>query len=128
MVRLDSFNVVAKDDELDVEIEPVNVVRCGRGATTVLTAGIERRDLDIGFEADDKNFTVASLFRLLGKEKDSGLRVDRVRVLGPEGKTGFVENLIVLRTSVFGKIEVRDVKIQHAVLDTVTLDDLISVP
>lgn len=124
MVRLDSFNVLAKDDELDVEVKPVNVVRCGRGANTVLAIGIDRKDLDVGFADNGNGSDVSRLFEILGKEKESGLRVDRVRVLGPEGKTGFIENLIVLRTSVFGRIEVRDVKIQHAILDSVTLDDL----
>jgi hypothetical protein len=128
VVRMDTVNVVAHDNEFDVEVEPANVVRCGRGGTTVLTVGIDRRDLDIGNLGDDAKSTLEALFEVLGKERDSGARVDRIRVIGPEGKTGFIENLVILRSSAFGKIQVRDVKIQNLVLDTVSLDDVNDLP
>lgn len=121
VVRLDSFDVVAQDNELDLEIEPVNVVRCGRGADSALAFGIDRTDIDVGNAENGE--PVLPLLDILGKDRDSGLRADRVRILGPEGKNGFIENLIILRSSVFGRIEVRDVKVQNVILDSVTLDD-----
>lgn len=128
-VHVDVFDVAAKDNELDVEIEPVNVVRCGRGGTSVISAGIERGDadievVDVGVESTNNK----ALLDILGKDRNSGIKVDRVRILGPEGKTGFVENIIVLRTSVFGRIEVRDVKVQDIFLNGVSLDDNVSTP
>lgn len=123
VVQMDTLNVVAQDDEFDVEVQPANVVRCGRGGTTVLTVGITRADLDIGNLGDDAKSGLEALFEQLGNDHDSGARVDRIRVLGPEGKTAFIENLVILRSSAFGKIQIRDVKIQNFILDTVTLDD-----
>ncbi|MBI4320422.1 MAG: hypothetical protein HY675_18185 [Chloroflexi bacterium] len=118
-VRVDVVNTVAKDNELDMHVSAVNVVRCGRGANTVIALGIDKRDVDIG------NFDILDA---LGKVKESGLRVDRIRILGPEGRTGFVEHLVVVRTSVFGEIEIRDVKIQRLLLDNVSLDDSVAAP
>ena len=123
VVQMDTLNVVAQDDEFDVEVQPANVVRCGRGGTTVLTVGINRADLDIGNLGDDAKSGLEALFEQLGNDPDSGARVDRIRVLGPEGKTAYIENLVILRSSVFGRIQIRDVKIQNLVFDTVTLDD-----
>ncbi len=124
-VSFDSLDVAAKDNELDVEIEPVNVARCGRGGTSVISLGVERGDLDIENVEVNNN---SSLLAILGKTKDSGLKVDRVRILGPEGKSGYVETVIVLRTSVFGRIEVRDVKVQDLLLNGISLDDNVTAP
>lgn len=55
--------------------------------------------------------------------RETGLRVDRIVIVGPPGSDGFIEHLIVRQTSVFGKIDIEDVEIQNLILKDVTLDD-----
>ncbi|MBI2917274.1 MAG: hypothetical protein HYY01_04695 [Chloroflexi bacterium] len=119
VVRVKIENVVAEDNELDLDLEVVNVVRCGRGAASVLKLGVVHT-LD---DKDSNNNGNGDGPRVSKRGRETGLRVDRIRILGPQSSVGFVENLTVIRSSVFGRIEVRDVEIQELVLKNVSLDD-----
>lgn len=122
VVRVTLENVVAEDDELDLDLNIVNVVRIGRGAASTLLLGISRASLIEKFGTADDDLELERRRRgITGRE--TGLRVDRIRIIGPDSGTGFVETLIILQSSVFGKIEVDDVKIQDLVLEQVSLDD-----
>lgn len=122
VVRITLENVVAEDDELDLDLEIVNVVRTGRGATSTLLLGISRESLLQKFGTADEDLELARQRRgVTGRE--TGLRVDRIRIIGPDSGTGFIETIIILQSSVFGKIEVDDVKIQELILEKVSLDD-----
>lgn len=128
VVRLQVVNVVAEDDELDIdEIEVVNVIRCARGAASTVSLGVARRDREGGglFESD-----IDILERAFGvpERRETGLRADRIRILGPQGRTGFIERLLIRETSVFGRIELRNLKVQDLVLEKVTLEDITSGP
>ncbi len=121
VVRVTLENVVAEDDELDIDVEVVNVIRCGRGGSSTLFVGVSREGLIdrisgfLSFEELEVGVDIPS--------NDTGVRVDRIRILGPDSGEAFIENLIIRRTSVFGKIEVKDVKIKDLFLIDVTLDD-----
>ncbi len=123
VVRVTLENVVAKDNELDLDITVVNVITCGRGGASTLFLGVSRRGLI------DKIQTLIDVeeLDLLGiPERDMGMRIDRIRILGPDSGTGFIEHLIIRRTSVFGEIRVDNVKIQNLIIKDVTLDDFLS--
>ncbi len=113
------INVVADDDELDIDIEVKNVIRCGRGGASVLFLGLGRRELA------DKIIDIDEFFDFPQglPDRETGLRVDRIVIIGPSGGDGFIEHLIIRQTSVFGKIEIEDVEIQTLTLKDVTLDD-----
>lgn len=115
VVRVNMANVVAEDDELDLDLDIVNVVRVGRGGASRLDIG--------GATAVDLTTFVARGVGVDIEVKERGVRVDRIRILGPEGKVGNVEAFTVLASSVFGRIEVRDVEIQDLILENVSLDD-----
>ncbi len=122
VVRITLENVVADDDELDLDLEIVNVVRVGRGASSTLLLGISRESLLQKFGTADEDLELARQRRgVTGRE--TGLRVDRIRIIGPDSGTGYIETIIVLQSSVFGKIEVDDVAIQDLILEEVSLDD-----
>lgn len=121
VVRLDINNVVAKDNEFRVDVDVVNVVRTGRGGASSLFIGTSRKEI-----AE----TALSLMKLpddldefLSETQENGLRVDRIRILGPNSGQGFIEKLVVFRTSVFGEFRVRDVEVQDLVLRDISLDD-----
>lgn len=119
IMRVTLQNVVANDDELDLDLRVVNVVRTGRGAASSLLLGLNR------VQRQDKFFTGEDIG--VGSrgftEREAGLRVDRIRIIGPDSGTGFVELITIKQSSVFGKIEVDDVEIQDLVLQQVVLDD-----
>ena len=121
VVHVDIENVAAEDNELDLDLEVVNVVRAGRGGTSVLLIGVTESDIlrEIEFVSD-----LTKIEKLIDT-KGEGLRVDRIRILGPSSGTGFIENLIIRRVSVFGNIEVRDVDVNNLILKDVSLDDSI---
>ncbi len=122
VVRVTLENVVAEDDELDLDLNIVNVVRTGRGAASTLLLGISRFSLLEKFGTASDDLELERRRRgITGRE--TGLRVDRIRIIGPDNGTGFVETLVILQSSVFGKIEVADVKIQDLILEQVSLDD-----
>lgn len=118
VVDVELQDVVAKDDELHLDLDVVNVVRTARGAASSLflgvgrTAILERLDLSVDLEEDVK---ISS--------KETGLRVDRIRILGPSSGTGFIETLIIARSSVQGEIDVRNVNIHSLIMKNVSLDD-----
>ncbi|MBI2957524.1 MAG: hypothetical protein HYY32_01655 [Chloroflexi bacterium] len=107
-------SVAAKDNELDVDIEAVNVVRVARGGPSVLNIG-HSGSSGVTISGD---LTVSSV-----SSSDTGVRVDRIRILGPQGSTGFVENLLISNSSAFGKIKIQFVKVQNLILNEVTLDN-----
>ncbi len=122
VVRTTMENVVAKDDELDLDLDIVNVVRIGRGAASTLLLGIARDSLLQKFGTAGEDLELARRRQgITGRE--TGLRADRIRIIGPESGTGFIESIIILQSSVFGKVEVQDVKIQDLILEQVSLDD-----
>ncbi len=122
VVRITLENVVAEDDELDLELDIVNVVRIGRGAASTLLLGLSRGSLleKFGTAGDDLDLDRR---RQGVTSRETGLRVDRIRIIGPDSGTGFVETIVILQSSVFGKIEVDDVKIQDLILEQVSLDN-----
>ncbi len=119
VARIELINVVANDDELDIDVEIKNAIRCGRGGASVLFLGVGRQELvDKIVDIDDVFDFPQGL-----PERETGLRVDRIVIVGPYGGNGFIEHLIIRQTSVFGKIEIEDVEIQNLILKDVTLDD-----
>jgi hypothetical protein len=118
VVRVSIANVAAEDNELDLDLEVVNVVRTGRGGPSALYIGINPGD-DIPDLTDDPRVTFSD------RDK-KGLRVDRIRILGPDTGTGFIETLTVRDSSVFGRIEVKDVEVQNLVLQDIFLDDTLT--
>lgn len=113
VVRVIIENTVAEDNELDLDLNVVNVVRTGRGASSRIFLGRGSGDLI--------RLSASEIIETSGGEK--GLRVDRIRIIGPSSGVAFVENIVITRTAVFGKIEVDDVRIQDLVLKGVTVDD-----
>lgn len=122
VVRVQMDNVVAHDNELDVDVDLVNVVRTGRGGASNLFVGILQSDL-----ADFlKGAGIPDLDSLPANpvtSRETGVRVDRIRILGPSSGEAFVERIIILNSSVFGTIHVHDVDIQDLILKDVSLDD-----
>ncbi|MBI2860087.1 MAG: hypothetical protein HYX91_01095 [Chloroflexi bacterium] len=119
VVRLTMQNVVADDNEIDIDIDIVNVVRILRGASSVLRLGVSRFDL---FERLE-NSPAPGIREEAITPSEAGIRVDRIRILGPDSGKAFVERILIKRTGVAGKIEIRDVEIQDLILIDMTLDD-----
>ncbi len=122
VVRVTLENVVAEGGELDLDLTIVNVVRIGRGAASTLLLGLSRSSLleKFGTASDDLDLDRR---RQGVTSRETGLRVDRIRIIGPDSGTGFVETIIILQSSVFGRIEVDNVKIQNLILQEVSLDN-----
>ncbi|MBI2832496.1 MAG: hypothetical protein HYX79_09595 [Chloroflexi bacterium] len=115
VMRLNMANVVAKDTELDLDVNVVNVVRVGRGATSTLIIGAKRADLaQLSLLEIDKSMMLSA--------QETGGRIDRLRILGPSSGVGYVERILIVRSSVFGNIEVRNTAIQDLILRDVSLD------
>lgn len=125
-VRVSLTNVVAEDSELDIDVHIENVIRVNRGTGSALYIGNSRGDIverlrllgDLGGED-----SFATLDDLPPGIKEGGLRVDRIRILGPNAGTGHIEKLVVFRSSVDGAIEIRDVNIQDLILRNVSLEN-----
>ena len=104
-----------------IEVNPVNVIRCGRGGGGVLALGAETTE-DPGlldrFPVADALGAVR-VFSTSGKE---GVRMNQVAILGPEGYDGFIETLILDHSSVFGRVELRNLRIKELIIDSVTVD------
>ncbi|MBI2831419.1 MAG: hypothetical protein HYX79_04090 [Chloroflexi bacterium] len=120
VVRVQMANVVADDNELDIDVDVVNVVRVGRGAASTLIIGATRKDLSELAELEALSDTDGKHIIL---PRETGVRVDRIRILGPDSNFGSIERLVITRSSVFGKIEVKNVEIQDLILRDVTLDE-----
>ncbi len=99
-VMVSTTNAVDKDDELDMNVTTVGVVVVSQGGMTKFTIGSTNPDGPTG-----------------------GVRIDRIRILGPEGDTGFIENLTVRGTAAQGNVLVSNVKAQSITLNSVSLDD-----
>jgi len=108
----------ASEHGLDVKITPVNVIRCGRGGVGVLALGAETSEnadlLDFGIGVSQN---AVRFFRTTGKE---GVRMNKVEILGPEGGDGFIETLVLDHSSVFGRVELRNLQINELIIDSVT--------
>jgi hypothetical protein len=111
----------ASEHGLDVTVNPVNVIRCGRGGVGVLALGAETTEnaglLDVFPIAD-----VLGRVRVFSTEGKEGVRMNQVAILGPEGHDGFIETLIIDHSSVFGLVELRNLKIKELIIDSVTVD------
>src|SRR6185369_8790193 len=110
----------ASEHGLDVEVTPVNVIRCGRGGVGVLALGAETSEngdlvpFGIGVSQD-----AVRVFNTEGKE---GVRMNQVSILGPEGRDGFIETLVLDHSSVFGRVELKNLKIKELIIESVTVD------
>jgi hypothetical protein len=111
----------ASEHGLDITVNPVNVIRCGRGGVGVLALGTETTEdpglLDLFPVADALG--AVRVFSTQGKE---GVRMNQVAILGPDGDDGFIETLILDHSSVFGRVELRNLKIKELIIDSVTVD------
>jgi|GEM_PF-2542160 len=120
VVQLTVSDTVVEDNELDIDVNAVNVVRVARGAMTIITIGT-RDPSTLAITSGGDAIVLPS-----EDEAAGGIRIDRIRILGPQGKTAFVEKIEIIDTGVMGNIEIRDLRVQDIVLSQVSLDD--SVP
>jgi len=103
---------------LNVVVNPDLVVDCGRGGVAVLALGVE--SLEQGdLQAETGQGPTGSV-DTKGRE---GVRLNQLRILGPPGAAGFIETLVLERSSVFGRIELRNLQIKELVLDSVTVQN-----
>jgi hypothetical protein len=111
----------ASEHGLNITVNPVNVIRCGRGGVGVLALGAETTEnlglLDLFPVAD-----VLGAVRVFSTEGKEGVRMNQVAILGPEGYDGFIETLVLDHSSVFGRVELRNLKIKELIIDSVTVD------
>ncbi|MBI4331291.1 MAG: hypothetical protein HY673_08430 [Chloroflexi bacterium] len=129
VVKVVTENVAAKDNELRLELTAVNVVRAGRGGTSTLHLGNKKAAAGLVLNTED--------VLAITTDFPTGLRTDRISIQGPSASlnniinppfTGpptvaFIESITIQRTSVFGKIDVRNVAINNLILRNVFLDD-----
>ena len=125
--ELAAFNVEIKilSTSVDTVAPPLNgvvnpdlVVDCGRGGTAVLALGVE--SLELGdLQAETGQGPTAAV----NTEGREGVRLNQLRILGPPGAEGFIETLVLERSSVFGRIELRNLQIKELVLDSVTVQN-----
>lgn len=110
----------ASERGLDITVNPVNVIRCGRGGVGVLALGAESSEnadlLAVGLGTRP---AAVRVFNTAGKE---GVRMNKVEILGPEGDDGFIETLVLDHSSVFGKVELKNLKIKELIIESVTVD------
>jgi hypothetical protein len=48
--------------------------------------------------------------------------MNQVAILGPDGDDGFIETLILDHSSVFGRVELRNLQIKELIIDSVTVN------
>ena len=110
----------ASEHGLEVTVNPVNVIRCGRGGVGVLALGAETSEnadlLALGLGVRP---AAVRVFSTAGKE---GVRMNKVEILGPEGDDGFIETLVLDHSSVFGKVLLKNLKIKELIIESVTVD------
>jgi hypothetical protein len=102
----------------NVVVNPNLVVDCGRGGTAVLALGVE--SLELG---DLQTQTAQGPTAAVDTKVREGVRLNQLRILGPPGAEGFIETLVLERSSVFGRIELRNLQIKELVLDSVTVQN-----
>jgi hypothetical protein len=99
-------------------VDPGLVVDCGRGGTAVLALGVESLE-----QGDLQAGTAQGPTAAVNTEGREGVRLNQLRILGPPGVEGFIETLVLERSSVFGRIELRNLQIKELVLDSVTVQN-----
>lgn len=97
-------------------VNPNLVVDCGRGGIAVLALGVESLE-----QGDLQAETGQGPTAAVNTEGREGVRLNQLRILGPPGAEGFIETLVLERSSVFGRIELRNLQIKELVLDSVTV-------
>jgi hypothetical protein len=111
----------ASQHGLGITINPLNVIRCGRGGVGVLALGAETTESDSLLDP----FPVADVLgavRVFSTEGKEGVRMNQAAILGPEGDEGFIETLILDHSSVFGRVELRNLQIKELIIDSVTVN------
>jgi hypothetical protein len=125
--ELTAVNVVAKSlsavntfspNPLTVVVNPDLVVDCGRGGIAVLALGVESLELGDLQTETGQGPTAAVI-----TEGSEGVRLNQLHILGPLGAEGFIETLVIERSSVFGRVELRNLQIKELVLDSVTVQN-----
>jgi hypothetical protein len=113
---LSAVNTVAPP--LNGLVNPDLVVDCGRGGIAVLALGVESLE-----QGDLQAETGQGPTTAVNTEGREGVRLNQLRILGPPGAEGFIETLVLERSSVFGRIELRNLQIKELVLDSVTVQN-----
>lgn len=111
----------ASNNGLDITVNPVNVIRCGRGGVGVLALGAESTE-NAGLLGQFPLADALGKVRVFSTEGKEGVRMNKVAILGPEGDDGFIETLVLDHSSVFGRVELRNLKIKELIIDSVTVD------
>jgi hypothetical protein len=111
----------ASEHGLDITLNPVNVIRCGRGGVGVLALGAETTE-NVDLLDPFPHVDVLGAVRVFSTEGKEGVRMNQVAILGPQGFDGFIETLIIDHSSVFGLVELRNLKIKELIIDSVTVD------
>jgi len=97
-------------------VNPGLVVDCGRGGDAVLALGVESLELGDLQTGIQQGPTAA-----VNTDGREGVLLNQLHILGPPGAEGFIETLVMERSSVFGRIELRNLQIKELVLDSVTI-------
>ena len=97
-------------------VNPNLVVDCGRGGSAVLALGVE--SLEQGDLQTGQGPTAAVITE--GRE---GVRLNQLHILGPPDAEGFIETLVLERSSVFGRVDLRNLQIRELVLESVTVQN-----
>jgi hypothetical protein len=111
----------ASEHGLDVTVNPVNVIRCGRGGVGVLALGAETTESDDLLDPFPFRDVLGAV-RVFSTEGKEGVRMNQVAILGPQGHDGFIETLFLDHSSVFGLVELRNLRIKELIIDSVTVD------
>jgi len=98
---LSAVNTFAQSP-LNVVVNPDLVVNCGRGGTAVLALGVE--SLELGDLQAETGQGATAAVNTVGRQ---GVRLNKLRILGPPGAEGFIETLVLERSSVFGRIDLQ---------------------
>jgi len=111
----------ASEHGLDITLNPVNVIRCGRGGVGVLALGAETTESDDLLDPFPFRDVLGAV-RVFSTEGKEGVRMNQVAILGPAGFDGFIETLVLDHSSVFGLVELRNLRIKELIIDSVTVD------
>lgn len=106
-----------------VDAARLEIVRTGVVSSSLTNVVARDNELELSMTTGNVTFVGRGANSLLSFE---GVRFDRLRILGPGGENVHLERLNVTRSSVFGRIEIKDVEIQELVLKDVSLDDFTS--
>lgn len=116
VVTMTAVNVTG-DNSLQIYVNPVNNVKCGRGGVAIIALGVPSAETSA-------TATLSGTTLVLNEGKHQGLRDNRIKILGPSGGSdGYIETLIVEDSSVFGNIKLKHLRIQEFILDSVTVEN-----